>query len=248
MKYFLTALLLSSLAHADIMNLNEFMPTRLQDATPIDQGSIDIQMSAELSQEGAITQTVFRPNFRAGVTDRFQFEVYGTQFSGGEESESGEIAIGGLYQINESDTMVPMFAWNPMIVVPTGKASDGIDLNNEIVLTSTLRGTARQPKTQFHLNLDWIHDSQNKTDHRANRGFYGFGVSQLLGERMALVVDLIREEESEEGNESNNLEAGIHQDLGKEFYLSLGASAGFGGTSASWTALLAIEKQIDGVL
>lgn len=240
--------LLWSQAYADVMNLNEFMPTRLQDATPIAQDSIDFQLSAELSQEGSLTQTIYRPNFRAGLTDQLQLELYGTQFSGGDESNSGEVAIGGLYQINESDTLWPMLAWNPVIVVPTGEGSEGVDLNNELVLTSTLRGTARQPKTQFHLNLDWIHDSHNRSSERANRGFYGFGMSQLLGEKLALIVDIIREEESEEGSESNNVEAGLHQDLGKEFYLSVGASAGFGGTSASWTALLAVEKQIDGVL
>lgn len=227
------------------MNLNEYMPTRLQDATPIDEKSMDLQMSADFNKMGSQDNIIFRPNIRYGMTKKLQLEVDATLLSGSDEKDHGETQLGGLYQFNESDNFIPVIAWNPMVIFPTGKSSEGLDFSHQIVLTSTLSGTSQKPKTQIHLNGSWSRNNNARRDERKDAGLFIFGISQLLHERAALIVDVLHEEESEKKSESNSLEAGVHLGLGNEYYLSLGAGLGFGGKSHKWNGLLAFEKQID---
>lgn len=217
------------------MNLNEYMPTRLQDATPIDEKSMDLQMSADFNKAASQDQMIYRPNIRYGMTKKLQLEVDATLLSGSDEKDHGETQLGGLYQFNESDNYIPVFAWNPMVIFPTGKGGKALDFSQEIVLTSTLAGTSQKPKTQIHLNASWCRSSNLSI----------FGISQLLHERAALIMDILHEEDFEQDSESNSLEAGLHLGLGNEYYLSLGAGLGFGGKSQKWNGLLAFEKQID---
>lgn len=217
------------------MNLNEYMPTRLQDATPIDAKSMDLQMSSNFNKASPQDHMIYRPDIRYGVTKKLQLEMESTFLSGGEEKDHGETMLGGLYQVNESDDLFPMLALNPLVTFPTGKKSGHFDFSQEFVLTSTLNGTSKDPRTQLHVNVTWGRQSE----------LYIFGVSQLLHERAALVVDILHVEE--DGEESNAFETGVHLGLGEEYYLSLGGGLGFGGKSQNWSGLVALEKQIDNI-
>jgi hypothetical protein len=232
---------------ADMMNLNEYMPTRLQDATPIPGQSMDLQFTTNFNKDRSQDQMIFRPDIRYGVSDKLQLETQSTLLSGNDEKDHGETQLGALYQFNESDNLMPVFAWNPMIIFPTGKGNRGLDFSNTFVLTSTLNGTAKDPLTQIHLNVNWRRNNTHGSDERKDAGLYIFGISQLLTKNAALIADVLHEEDSKKGEEANSFELGLHLGIGNEYYMSIGGGVGFGGQSPPWNALVALEKQIDHV-
>jgi hypothetical protein len=59
-----------------------------------------------------------------------------------------------------------------------------------------------------------------------------------------LIVDILREAQFQENEESNLLEAGVKHDLGGSSFVGVGVGAGLGDESPSFTGTLALEKQL----
>lgn len=134
-------LFLSAGAFADAMNLNEFFPTRLEDSSPIDEKTIDAQFSSNFEEDGPRDQVLFRSNLRYGINRKAQVETQGTFISGGDETGSGDLGIGGLYQFNEADDWTPTVSFSPLFVFLRGKENRGEDLESKFIISSALLGT-----------------------------------------------------------------------------------------------------------
>lgn len=243
MKRYLLAALLTGVAHADVMNLNEFMPTRIVDAVPMKASAWDLQWSTAFEEDWPSDVVVQRPVVRYGAHRRFQLEVGSTITSGGEEINSGDVELGGQYQLNESIDWFPIFSLSPFFILPTGKFSQGEDFGYLFAVTTTLRGVPSDPATQFHFNLRHTYNDNPRDAERRNRYEYAVGMAQKLTQRSALVMDMILQEERIKGEVANLLEAGIHQELGLGWQLGVSLAAGVGEDSPSWTANLGVEKQ-----
>jgi hypothetical protein len=230
-------------AFSDVMNLNEFMPTRLEDSTPVNAHSFDVQVSSQF-EEKSKDEITYRGNFRYGATDRIQLEAMTNMISGGGEEGSGETQLGGLFLVNKEDRYVPQIGVSPMIVLPTGKESRELDSHLRFNISSTLVGSANTPTTQIHFNFDWNHHTHDQKDQRRDAHFFAFGLSHRFSDSGALIIDLYRELEDEKDVETNMAEAGIHYEIGSNYYLGLGGGLGFGDESAHWHGLLSLEKEI----
>lgn len=220
------------------MNLNEYMPTRLEDASPIDAKTYDMQFSYETERSSENEENTIRPNLRYGLTRDLQLDALATLNSGGEERGSGEVQVGGLYRLNHSRTFFPEIAINPMIVLPTGKYRKQVEYCTKLNFTSTLQGSTNIPLLQMHFNLGWA------TQGRQDDMLYVFGVSKHVFKNTAWVIDILHDEDKEKDSETNMIETGLHLSLGKEYYLGLGGGKGLDRRSPSWTGLLALERQI----
>lgn len=235
--------LLSGYAQADIMNLNEFMPTRLEDASPTDLHKMEFQLSSQFEEKDQ-DEINYRTNFRYGMTDRIQLEGMMNSLSGGKETNSGDVQLGGQYLINKNAKYIPEVAISPNIILPTGKGSEGIDSHLRFNITSTLIGSSNTPMTQVHLNIDWGNNESRLSDERRNRLLYIVGLSHRYSDSSSVIVDIFREEETEDHEETNMFEVGTELDLGSHYYAGLGVGAGIGDESASWHGIFSLEKQI----
>lgn len=236
-------LVLTASVSADVMNLNEFVPTHLEDASPIDEKSTIFQMSAQFENEDP-DDISFRPDIRYGLTKKIQLEVMADLISGGKEEQSGETKAALLYQVNDSHNAFPVFSVNPIAQFPTGKESRGIDPGCKFILTSTLTGTQEKPETQIHLNFESIHNSARRRGERASENLYALGFSRRIRENMALVIDFYHEADTPKDRDEDFFEAGIHLQAGKRLYLSLGGGFDVGPQDPAWNSILSAEYEI----
>ncbi len=151
------------------MNLNEFVPTHLEDASGVDKHQTIYQLSGNF-EKSMPDEFTWRPDIRYGVTKKFQVEVMGDMISGASEVRGGESRASALYQVIESD--IANFAINPFVSFPTGKSSDGIDPAIKIILSSN------NPDTQIHLNYQIRHNASRRSGERADEILYAAGFSK----------------------------------------------------------------------
>lgn len=210
-------------ALADMMNLNMGMPTRLEDATPVERYDFDAQFS--MARDGESSETLFIPNLRYGLTDTLQLEAVGHQLSGGDENGSGEVELDLLWVITpiEAPTAV---ALNPIVMLPTGKQSNILATGLKIDVSQTILGTVQDPHLQLHGNIS-----------RSSEWTYAVGASHLALEQTALVLDYYGDDEA------HWMEFGVHQGLGKEFYLGAGVNRILDTGARATGYMLALEKQ-----
>lgn len=230
-------LLISGAVFADVMNLNEFMPTRLEDSTNIKEKNFEFQLSSDFQNEDT-DQIIFRENIRYGATQRLQLDLIGNQLSGGNESGSGEIQLGGQYMILDELSVAPMFA------LPTGKAAEGIDSHLRFNNSFTLMGSTNTPMLQMHFNLDWGHNAQRQASERSDQYLYIAGLSYKFNDSGSLLFDILREELQNKGEESNVVELGTQYEIGSHYLLGLGGGMGFGDESPHWNGILSLIKQV----
>jgi hypothetical protein len=233
----LVILLLIQSAYADVMNLNEFMPTRMEDSKVVSEKKLEFQASSAFQNQDT-DEIIFRENVRYGAKKNLQLEMIANQLSGGSEQGSGQIQLGGQYDV------IPELGISPMIVLPTGKSEDGVDTHLRFNNSTTLIGSPNTPFLQFHINFDWAHNSQNAADARANHNLYVTGVSYKFSDSGSVLLDVVREEKQEEGLESNMLELGTQYDIGANYLVGLGGGLGFGDESPHWNGILSLVKQV----
>ncbi|MFL5783654.1 MAG: hypothetical protein ACJ76H_03520 [Bacteriovoracaceae bacterium] len=239
----LVALAISSWARADVMNLNEFVPTHLEDATPVQEKVVNTQLGGAFEKDHQ-DQLTYRPDIRYGYDKRTQLEFQSTMKSGGDELRSGQTTAAAQYDVNESDNAFPVIAINPFVSFPTGKHSEGLDYGGKLILTSTLKGTTSRPETQIHVNYQLRHNASRRSGERAEEATYGLGLSRRLMDNLALVVDFMHFDEALTGQGKDYAEAGLHQQVHKGVYLSYGFGKGTSPGSPEWTGIFSFEVEI----
>ncbi|MES2526743.1 MAG: hypothetical protein V4598_06635 [Bdellovibrionota bacterium] len=234
-----------SVSYADVMNLNENVPTHLEDASPVEEHATIFQLSTQFEEENPDPDDfVFRPDIRYGLTKKIQVEALADFMTGGDENQSGEIRTGVLYQFNDSENAVPIVSLNPVVHLPTGKESRGNDLGIKLILTSTLAGSSDRAVSQLHLNYELLHNSARRPGERKDEGIYAFGISQRIKEKLALIVDFIHQDDIFKDRQETYIESGLHQEIGKKFYLSYALGKGVGPSTPDWTGILSMELEL----
>jgi hypothetical protein len=233
-KIILVSLLMPA-AYADVMNLNEFMPTRLEDSKVIKEKTMEVQLSSDF-QKMDQDETIFRENVRYGVSEKLQMEMLSNHISGGGEEGSGEILLGGQYDI------IDQVGISPMIVFPTGKKEEGIDTHLKINQSSTILGSTNTPMLQFHVNVDWAHNNRRNSGERPDHYFYAAGFSYLFSDSGSVILDIHREEDQQKDMEINMLEFGTQYDIGYHYLVGLGTGVGIGDESPEWSGIFTILK------
>lgn len=234
-------LFLPLFSFADVMNLNNFMPTRLEDASPVPKRSFDAQFSSAIAQGGKDV-VIYRPNIRYGLTNDIQLESQATLLSGGDESGSGETDFSLLYRVFKGKSL-PAVSLTPTLLLPSGKSQDEVELNMLVTVTYSLRGSEKKPETEVHVNLGSKTQRHRKIDERGSTENFALGLSHRLLPELAIVMDYVHEEDDEHKVNLQLAEIGLHTHLGKEFYLGLSYSQGFGLSQTKSGALLGLEKQ-----
>lgn len=225
---------------ADVMNLNEHMPTRLEDASVVDTGEIQIQAST--SYQDKEKRFHYRPDLRWGMMKRVQTELMLDQFSGPRDKEktSGQTAANIQWNFNDQDNIIPSMAITSEFKFPTGKNTDGIDPSLRLNLTNTIAGTLSDPEVQAHVNYRWSHNSVRQKNESKVGNLLVAGLSQRLSTNSALIADFAHEKDTLDGKTSNEVEVGWLREAARKF--QIGVSAGVDIEKGYFSSTLAIQK------
>ena len=217
------------------------MPTRLDDASPMDEKTFDFQSSAVLEQRQK-DMIIYRPNLRYGLTPDVQIESQGSIYSGNGEGGSGETDLSVQYRFLKSEN-IPQFSLTPMIAFPSGKGMDHAELSWQLNSTYTLSGTTDEPKSEVHVNFTSRTNRNRSEGERGSLENFAFGSSHKITNYVAMILDVAIEEQSEKNQSLQVAELGFHLDLGRKNYIGLSYSQGFGNSCTSSAALLGYEKE-----
>lgn len=224
------------------MNLNELMPTHLEDASPIDEKALDFQYSYTGERKHDDHANLHRPNVRYGLTKQIQLEAQGNFRSERRNEDEGNAGLALLYEFNKSDGYFPEFALNPMISLPTDGRTRA-EPSIKLLLTSTLIGTSDTPVLQLHANINQQHKAYKNEGERRDSFSLLTGTSIRQSEKLAWVVDYWWNNE-ETVSVAEILEAGVHYSLGREYYFSLGFGRGLSARPVQMLTIFSLEKQI----
>lgn len=225
---------------ASVMNLNERMPTRLEDASVIESGRLQVQASARY--EGKDKRFHHRPEVRWGPVKRVQTELLLDQFSGprGTENGNGQTEANIQWNFNDQDNIIPALTLTSEFKFPTGKKTQGIDPAVRLNMTSTIAGTLTDPVSQVHVNYRWGHNSSRQNGEDKVSYLLVAGLSQRLRSDWAIIADFIHEKEMLKGISKNEVELGWLHEADRE--LQMGLSAGLDVEKGHISSTLAIQK------
>jgi hypothetical protein len=227
---------------SDHHNLEEGLPTQLEDTIPVAYRNREIQglFRWEHTNEGDEI-FLFEPRLEYGILPNAQVElrVPVEVGSGVEEEGLGDIAIGALYNFNQESLKLPAFAIAGEIAFPTSEESDGVETTLKFITSKTIGKSSLWQR--LHLNLAWMHNDKPEEDERRDyyKGIIGYDVR--LTSDMLLILDFVREQQKKRNHESNIVEAGIRYQLTPLTVLSGGIGAGIGDDSPDFTATMAFQ-------
>lgn len=221
---FIFLLGLSTFSYADVMNLNEFMPTRMEDASVTNPHEVELQGSVDYDDEEK--KFLFRPNVRWGAFKRVQLEYSSDFISGPDKSEdgSGAATLGGQWNFNDQSDWVPSLAIEPQFIIPSGKKSRGTDSSVKAILTYTLLGTLIDPVGQFHLNYRWYTNADKQSDENKTGELFILGYAHKISPHSSLLMDFVNEEDAFSSQVQNEIELGWIHECHKDINIGLGAA------------------------
>lgn len=229
-------------AASDHVNLEEGLPTEMEDAYPIKFRGREFQGMVRYIDEGKEHRVVYRPVFEFGIFPNAQLNVAGTFYSGNVDREgSGDVSSAILYNFNTESLLVPATALAVEADFPFGKRSAGVDVTTKIILSKmpVIRSTLLH---RVHANLIWKRNAGRKGDEEREHQFKWIaGFSSRAGRDTVMLLDYVREQKEEKGEDANMVEAGFRRQLTPFTLMTAGAGVGFGDDSADYHLTLGFQ-------
>lgn len=213
---------------SDHMNLEEQLPTDLEDALPSEYKIPELQSASryEHTREGG-DRFVLQERMEYGFAPNWHVKV-GVPFLLGsaDKTGSGNVDIELLKALNAETELLPIFALEAGADFPTGFDSRGVNTGVKFLATKTVGESATLPR--LHFNLSWVHNIGGTADQRRDRYIALLGFSRFLPGDNVLVMNVGREQELEKDKTANLVEAGLRRMFMERSVISVGAGAGLG--------------------
>lgn len=228
---------------ADHQNLEEFLPTQIEDAYLVPYRGRELQGRFQYEEtENDEARFTVAPRLEFGPFRNFQAEVKVPYRAGeADDADSGEVTVAGLYNFNQETVVVPAFTLGAEMVAPWGRGDQPWQTRVKFILTKTMPSKVHQ---RIHFNGAWTHAYDAAPNERADRYEIALGYSVSVHAQAILVVDVVREEELREGRENNLVEAGIRYQLTPLTVLTAGGAAGFAGSETDFRALVGFQHSL----
>lgn len=237
----LTCLCASPALASDHFNLEEGLPTELEDAYPVGYRGREIQSAVRYDRTRADeNQLLLEPRLEFGVAPNTQVTLRVPFYVGnGDRTGSGNIGLGALYNFNTEGLVLPALAIAGEGEIPTGKDSRGFDTALKLILTKSV---SQSGLDRVHLNVAWHHNAGNDELEREHRYEAVVGYSRRINADWALVANFVREQEHHRGENSNVVELGTRWQVTPLSVLSFGAGAGIGEESPVARVTIGLQK------
>lgn len=223
------------------MNLEEGLPTEVEDAYPTAFGNREIQ--GQLRYERKNGENVFgiQPQLECGFARNWQGKISLPFIAGGgDKTGSGDIGLEAFYNFNTESLKTPAIALSGRVDFPTGSNSSGVDTQLKFIATKTLG--AGELLQRLHLNLIYRNNAKAEVNERSNRYSGILGYSQRLGPDMLLVTDYVYEQDRERGKNSQILEVGVRRSITPLLVGSVGFGVGLNQDSPDFRLTGAFQK------
>lgn len=211
---------------ADHTNLEEGLPTEVEDAYPIPYGGLELQTLLRYDRfDGNEGSFRIEPRLEYGFAPNWQTRLtLPLNLGSAEDDDFGDIGVEVFYNFNAESLSLPAFAVSLSADFPTGNDSQGVDPTLKFIATKTLgAGTGFD---RLHLNLAYSLNDRPLDGERDDSWQAILGYSRRLSPETIFVADVVAEQEKDEGEEMYLLEAGIRHQVNPLTVLSIGGGAG----------------------
>lgn len=239
----LTALSFSDAFTADHTNLEEGLPTQIEDAYATAYMNREVQIAGRYQRtEDGKDRFRLEPIFEYGFARNAEISVSAPFLLGNaDKTGSGNIRLDALYNFNTESVWLPAFAVAGEAEFPSGRHSAGVDTTVKIILSKMVYPYSTWLH-RLHLNGMWTRNAGRRPDERAGMFSGIVGFSGRIGKDMIGIIDIVRTEEREKGKEANIAEAGIRYQWNPLTVLSAGAGYGFGDESPKLRLMLGFQR------
>jgi hypothetical protein len=162
------------------------------------------------------------------------------RFGDADDSKSGETELSGKWNFLSMQDWRPALAVEASVSLPYGFQNDTVEASLTLSGTMPVGDGAGRP--YLHANAIWTHAFDPNPDDRTNRFAGIVGLAIPVAESTGLLLDVLREQESERGRVSNLAEIGLRHALPGNFLLAVGAGAGLGNSDTEFRLIFGVEK------
>lgn len=229
-------------AQTDHVNLEEGLPTSLEDAYPTAYRNREIQFFTryERTRDGKDRVTL-NPRLEFGPFRNTQISIEAPFYTGSaDRTGSGDTRLEAFYNFNTESRKVPAFAVAGRITAPSGRNSRGVDTAIKFIATKSISNRF----DRLHLNLELERNGGARFDERNTLYTAIFGYSGRVGADTVFVADFVRKQERMRGENSNIIEAGIRRQINPLTILTIGAGVGIGEQSPRFQIRIGIQRTI----
>lgn len=212
----------------DFGNLEEDMPTRIEDAFVIPHGARELRWVnafIRTDDNDNVWQTV--PKVALGLFPNAQFEVAAPFYIGEYRRNSGDVQLSLMYNVIREEGFLPAASVKGQVDIPTGKQSKGFDTTLKVLVTKTISETH---KDRIHFNWSWKHNFEDRSGERVDGGLLALGYSRQVTTNMLVIADMSRQKRSDD-QEWNLAELGMRWQVAPRMVLSIGGAYGLGADS-----------------
>ena len=229
---------------ADHQNLEEGLPTDLEDADPIEylgrEAQAQLRYERQRNRRGKNLFTL-DPRLEYGFVRNGQVAISAPFLLGsGDRTGGGDLTLSALYNFNTESLSLPAFAVSARTEFPTGYDTAGVGTELKFIATKTLGNGSHLDR--LHLNVSWLHNTAVHNTQRSDRYRAILGYSRRLGPDTILVTDFERLEELDRGRNDNIVELGIRRQVTPLTVLSIGAGAGIGHDSPDYRITAGFQR------
>lgn len=226
---------------ADHLNLEEGLPTEVEDAYPVPYKGLEVQGVLQYERNGNADQILLEPRLEYGIAPNTQVR-FSAPFSLGEGGNNiQDVGLEVFYNFNAESVTLPAFAVSVSADFPTGPDSAGVDPTVRLLATKTI-GNANMDR--LHLNLAYTHNFEANVNERENQFAAILGYSRRLNSDTMLVSDFVFEQEDEANEEIYLLELGIRHQLDPLTVFSVGAGAGLTKESPDFRLTVGFQRSL----
>ncbi|MDJ0800501.1 MAG: transporter [Calothrix sp. MO_167.B12] len=228
---------------ADHLNLEEGLPTEVEDAYPIPYQGIELQGAVKYDRINGKDSLIIEPRIEYGFAPNWQGRIaVPFQFGSAESDGIGDVGVEVFYNFNTETLKTPAFALSVGVDTPTGEDSVGVDPTVKLIMTKTLGTGANLDR--LHVNVGYTFNDAKKDDERRNVIKAVAGYSRRLDPQTILVTDFVYEQEKEEKKDAYILELGIRRQATPLTVWSIGAGLGIGRDSPDFRVTAGIQHSL----
>lgn len=226
---------------ADHDNLEEGLPTEIEDAYPIGFRGREFQSVLRYERtDDDKDRVVIDPRIEFGFAPNWQGKISVPFYLGSaDKTDSGNIGLEAFYNFNTEGIVLPAFALSTRADLPTGRDSAGIDTTVKAIVTKSITKTGLD---RIHLKVAWKHNAGARHEQREDLYRAMLGYSRRIDADTLFVADFVREQEIGRKKEANIFEAGVRRQITPLSLIAFGLGAGVGDESPDFRATFGFQK------
>ncbi len=221
-------------------------PVEIEDALPVPQGALVVQLDQRFTRDRGTgsTSDLGQPEavFKLGAAKGLQLD-FSPSYSYGSSSSAdrGFGTVDALYQFTEDRGLLPDLAVHAYYQAGYGHGGPSDQTILRGLVTKRLGDTAEAPR--LHLNLTWTHVISPEADARDDQYSVGVGYSMLVLKDTAVVVDYVHDQRPDRHDPDENLvDVGLIHQFSPEWAVSVGAGGGLTRTAPEGRIFVGLQR------